>query len=292
MELKEPRKKSYSRRQSKSFLSLFEQRSAPPAYFDGFSVLVKDEDLIQQLHTKGCFGKANLSRSYPKTRPNDVEIIRKRVYDARKRFPNSGSKKVVVVPNSDSEDDYFTNLKANYCIANSCFKEKLALSLEEAFFLNTAIKCLNIHHQNKILDGNSAWNLFVTTDRYFVQNYAAYHYFRSRNWIVKPGAKFGGDYLLYKQGPAFFHASYLVIIDILDESTLHRRKDMNRRSMEVANLIGLNRLCETVGKELMICQIMWPKDIHNLKFSELNRLSIREVIMKRWMLSENRESHK
>lgn len=53
--------------------------------------------------------------------------------------------------------------------------------------------------------------------------------------------------MLYKEGPAFYHASYVVIIDVLDK-TLKRKEEFNLRSMEVTNIIGLNRLCETAGK--------------------------------------------
>lgn len=53
--------------------------------------------------------------------------------------------------------------------------------------------------------------------------------------------------VLYKEGPAFYHASYVIVIDVLDES-LKRKEEFNHRSMEVTNIIGLNRLCETAGK--------------------------------------------
>lgn len=60
--------------------------------------------------------------------------------------------------------------------------------------------------------------------------------------------------VLYKDGPAYYHASYVVIIDVVDEESFQRRKDMCKRAMDVPNIIGLNRLCETMGK-VRICKL-------------------------------------
>ena len=32
----------------------------------------------------------------------------------------------------------------------------------------------------------------------------------TKGWVVRDGTKFGSDFLLYKHGPPFFHASYSV----------------------------------------------------------------------------------
>jgi tRNA-splicing endonuclease subunit Sen2 len=57
--------------------------------------------------------------------------------------------------------------------------------------------------------------------------------------------------VLYKQGPPFYHASYVVIIHVVDEN-FQKIEDMNRRSMENRCLMGLNRLCETAGKVVIV----------------------------------------
>ncbi|KAJ3165600.1 tRNA splicing endonuclease subunit sen2 [Geranomyces variabilis] len=43
-------------------------------------------------------------------------------------------------------------------------------------------------------------------DHEFAVKYAAYHYYRSRGWVVKSGIKFGAEYVLYKHGPIFRHS--------------------------------------------------------------------------------------
>lgn len=89
--------------------------------------------------------------------------------------------------------------------------------------------------------------------------------------------------MLYKDGPAFYHASYIVIIDILSEDTLERRTDLCRRSMNTRNIVGLNRLCESTGKELLIFQIIWPQDVHLLaNDDDIKHVKVKEILMRRW----------
>lgn len=96
--------------------------------------------------------------------------------------------------------------------------------------------------------------------------------------------------MLYKEGPPFYHASYLVIIDVLDEESLERKDDLVRRSMDTVNIIGLNRLCETAGKELLICQIIWPKEATFNTSKDISKLFIKTTLVNRWILPQERES--
>lgn len=170
-------------------------------FFNGFSVTIESPDDMFQIYLNGFFGKGNLSRSYPSFIENDkkVNIIRKRQFLKRKfwseKFAQKKIHKILVVPDSDSEnEDYFRNLKPEYEIDSSYLKEHLQLSLEEAFFLFEAVKCLKIYHNKAILNSEEAWMLFSQSDKSFVPNYIVYHYFRTKNWVVKPGLKFGGDF--------------------------------------------------------------------------------------------------
>lgn len=142
---------------------------------------------------------------------------------------------VVIVPNSDSEDeDYFANLKPKCCLNKIKLEEKLILTLQESFFLLYGLGCLQIVNDNKLLSIKEAWDLFVDTNKNFIPHYVVYHYFRSKGYVVKPGIKFGGDYckiffrcsniifqsstcclfvsVLYKEGPGVNHAEYIVVI--------------------------------------------------------------------------------
>lgn len=103
---------------------------------------------------------------------------------------------VVIVPNSDSEDEnYFANMKPKCCLNKIKLQEKLMLTLQEAFFLLYGLGCLQIVNiDNTLLSIEQCWELFAVAEKNFVPKYVVYHYYRSKGYVVKSGIKFGGDY--------------------------------------------------------------------------------------------------
>lgn len=253
--------------------------------FNGFCVVVENTLEARDVLAASCYGKPNLSKWYHFVNKED-EIIRKRQFETRKGFFDDSNQvnKVIVVEDSDSEDEnYFAKArKPLYEIDRSGLKERIHLDLSEAYFLYKYTKSLVIYQNGVVLDTELCWRQFCTEDKYFVQNYICYHHFRRKNWVVKPGLKFGGDFLLYKEGPAYYHASYVVIIDILDENTLQRKVDLCRRDMNTKNLAGLNRLCESTAKELLIFQILWPNNIQHISNGDIKHIKVKEILMRRW----------
>ncbi|KAL3274117.1 hypothetical protein HHI36_015531 [Cryptolaemus montrouzieri] len=205
---------------------------------------------MKKLVSMGSFGKASLSRSYPQFdgTMEKPQLIRKRQYLNRKKLSDNlalkNTEKVIVLPDSDDDDkDYFTNLQAIYEIDRCGEKETVNLMLEEAFFLQRALGCLNIFYENELLDHSKAWELFSE--------------------------------ILYKDGPAYHHASYVVLIQEHEKGNLD------------TSLMGLHRMCETAGKELLICQVYWPNDEVNP--DNLSNIRIKEILMKRWISSQERQ---
>lgn len=167
--------------------------------YNGVSVIIEDDLEMKKIVSMGCFGKANLSKSYPSFKQNEkVAIIRQRQYSRRKVWGElltpKQSKQIIVVPDSDEEQEYLTNLKATYHIDSSNLKEKVWLTPEEAFFLNEVVSCLDIYYKGEILPSQMSWDIFSESNKYFQFDYIAYSHFRAKNWVVKPGIKFGGDY--------------------------------------------------------------------------------------------------
>lgn len=103
---------------------------------------------------------------------------------------------VVIVPNSESEEEnYFANMKPKCCLNKVKLQEKLMLTPQEAFFLLYGLGCLQIVNlDNTLLNVDKCWDLFVTADKKFINEYIVYHYYRSKGYVVKPGIKFGGAY--------------------------------------------------------------------------------------------------
>ncbi|XP_076627017.1 tRNA splicing endonuclease subunit 2 isoform X1 [Colletes latitarsis] len=203
--------------------------------------------------------------------------------------------KLLVLPNSDSEtENYLKEIKPKIECGSFPVQETLHLTFEETFFLLYGLGCLNlIDFDGNLLDIDSAWNLFCKVDKNFVQKYVVYHYFRSKGWVVKPGLKYGGDFLLYKQGPPFYHASYIVIVDVLDSDSLIRNENKSMHKSTWNNLLGLDRLSETAAKEILFAQVLWPSSVSHtsnmFNVEILSEFSVRELLWRRWNPKHNRD---
>lgn len=75
-------------------------------------------------------------------------------------------------------------------------EETLALLLEEAFFLHFSLRCLKIidFDQTHEFTTEQLLEAFCKIDAKFIERFVVYHYYRSKNWVVKSGLKFGGDF--------------------------------------------------------------------------------------------------
>lgn len=79
-------------------------------------------------------------------------------------------------------------------------EETLALLPEEAFFLHYSLRCLRVMNfeQTHELTTHEMLEKFCNNDEKFIQKFVVYHYYRSKNWVVKSGIKFGGEFCKYK----------------------------------------------------------------------------------------------
>ncbi|XP_022822596.1 tRNA-splicing endonuclease subunit Sen2 [Spodoptera litura] len=188
------------------------------------------------------------------------------------RFQNHDKKDlVVIVPNSESEgENYFENMRPKCCLNKVKIQEKLMLTPEEAFFLLYGLGCLQIVSlDNALLNIEKCWDLFTAVDGRFLSKYVVYHYYRSKGYVVKPGIKFGGDYLLYKEGPAAYHADYVVII-----------RSENKEENWIQTL-GLVRVANTTVKEVIAVEVVKPKKTEVELPKDLKLFSVRELLLSR-----------
>ncbi|XP_076289094.1 uncharacterized protein LOC143213277 isoform X1 [Lasioglossum baleicum] len=203
--------------------------------------------------------------------------------------------KLLILPDSDSEtENYLKNIKPKVESGSFPVQETLHLTFEETFFLLYGLGCLNlIDFDGNLLDIDSAWHFFCKADKSFVQKYVVYHYFRSKGWVVKPGLKYGGDFLLYKQGPPFYHASYIVIVDVVEVDSLIRDESKSMHKPTWNNLFGLERLSETAAKEILFAQVLWPSSVlqssNSLCVDSLSEFSVKELLWRRWNPKNNRD---
>lgn len=165
--------------------------------------------------------------------------------------------------------------------------EYLQLSLEEAFFLAYALGCLSIYYEKEPLTIVKLWQAFTAVQPTFRTTYMAYHYFRSKGWVPKVGLKYGTDLLLYRKGPPFYHASYSVIIELVDDNF----EGSLRRPFSWKSLAALSRVSGNVSKELMLCYLIKPSTMTNEDMETpecMKRIQVQEVILSRWVSSRER----
>ncbi|GAA6233081.1 tRNA-splicing endonuclease subunit Sen2 [Lates japonicus] len=167
--------------------------------------------------------------------------------------------------------------------------EYLQLSLEEAFFLVYGLGCLSVYLHQEPLSIIELWRKFRSLRPDFVSSYAAYHYYRSRGWVPKGGggAKYGADLMLYRKGPPFYHASYSVVVERVDDAF----RGSALRPFSWRSLAALSRITANVSKELMLCHIISPADQSEAELDSpecVSRLKVQEVIVSRWVSSRER----
>uniref|UniRef100_A0A3P9H1K6 tRNA-splicing endonuclease subunit Sen2 n=1 Tax=Oryzias latipes TaxID=8090 RepID=A0A3P9H1K6_ORYLA len=167
--------------------------------------------------------------------------------------------------------------------------EYLQLSLEEAFFLVYSLGCLSVYLAQEPQSVIQLWRRFRSLRPDFTSSYAAYHHFRSRGWVPKggSGAKYGVDFMLYRKGPPFYHASYSVVVEQTDDEF----RGSTLRPFSWRSFAALSRITASVSKELMLCYIVYPGELLKEELDSpvcLSKLKVQEVIISRWVSSKER----
>lgn len=166
--------------------------------------------------------------------------------------------------------------------------EYLQLSLEEAFFLVYALGCLSVHYNEETMTISQLWEMFRCVQPHFETTYIAYHYFRSKGWVPKSGVKYGSDLMLYRKGPPFYHASYSVVVERVDESF---QAAATLRPFSWRSLATLSRITGNVSKELMFCYVIYPNEMTDEELRSpdcVSRIRVQEMIVSRWISSRER----
>ena len=202
-------------------------------------------------------------------------------------------------------------------------QEHLQLNLSEAFFLTYALGILQIRAQatSALLTSETLFTLFrqhcyfparepqdLQPDDPFVLQYVAYHHFRSLGWVVRPGIKFGVDWLLYLRGPVFSHAEFAIIVlpaytHPYWRSTPELQKSSEKKeSKSWWSLHCVNRVQSQVRKSLVVCyvEVPTPSAVPTLAEQKANGkevdiaqtlklYKVRELTLRRWTPNRERD---
>lgn len=183
-------------------------------------------------------------------------------------------------------------------------KEVLQLAPEEALFL-MSLELLIVENTDTPLSLSQFLHLIASTSRPddpFLVRYVVYYHFRRQRLIVKPGLKFGVDYLLYDQPIPFAHAGHCV--NIFGNYHLWGDDDGERLVREQVSWQEINlwqRLMGNVRKRLKLVYVEIPpllnydkdwRDVTGRQEFEniLQRYRIREIMNSRMVIARERDA--
>ena len=175
-------------------------------------------------------------------------------------------------------------------------KEHLQLSSEETTYLAMELNILQVFSPDgSPVTAETLWIHFLCMNGRFIELYTAYRYYRSKGWVPKSGLKFGVDFLLYKEGPSFYHSTYAVVVTLIEQCVEANLESLHKPPMTGLTwreVIALNRVNEAAGKELIVCYVVKPPSLSQDQFKLstcLASLQVCEVFIKRWVPEKERQ---
>ena len=161
-------------------------------------------------------------------------------------------------------------------------KSNIHLCLEEAFYLVHFKQSLKVYvdDEDAILTMEDFWKQCCKRVKNFVHKYIVYQYYRNKGWVPKPGTKFGVHYLLYKDGPSYYHSSYGVVVRSLVCSS----------ELTWQFVVSFIRAMESVNKGAIICEVKAVKTDTELSTpSCITNFIVEETMIHRWVPKQDRE---
>lgn len=221
-----------------------------------FGCYILSPSSIQEIHSQGCFGKGEFSRSKPM---NDVHE-----YNDRSAMEQAQLYMKKINENSDK-----TEIDIRYDT-----KERIVLSHEETFYL-VYHDCLEVIEvktvkSNRKIEKEELFQLFCSVKGFEIK-WAVYYYLRNLGWIVKSGLRFGVDYILYSDHPEKSHSLYGVVLKSKEKSESHD----NFLESWVPILRTL-RIANSVSKGIIFC---YCNTVEGLSYENIIKISDIECVM-------------
>ncbi|XP_055638477.1 tRNA-splicing endonuclease subunit Sen2 [Toxorhynchites rutilus septentrionalis] len=259
--------------------SVDEQTEKIVGIFTGLSVEVCNPEAMLRLSFGGCFGQGTLSRSFPVSVRNhglantQPKVTRERQLERRKEWKRKydlcagNSSEDICVMDEETEKQLAAGIISRKQLKHVVMRkqenpfpvaENLSLGYEETLFLIKELKCLEVRTlEGLLLPQEQLIERFVSIKRSFIPSYVAFIYLKARNWVIKSGLKFGGDFLIYHKGPQFFHASYVVLVQPYRDN----ERLGNIHYMDNHDFQAFNRIAETTAKDLLILEVHYPTSL-------------------------------
>ncbi|MHA1770787.1 MAG: tRNA-intron lyase [Candidatus Thorarchaeota archaeon] len=115
------------------------------------------------------------------------------------------------------------------------------------------LECAYLSEQNRLRVHDPTANRFLTTEELikrglersdeFWDRFLVYKHLRERNYIIRPGLKFGTDFAVYELGPGLDHAPFLVHVI------------PQRKGVLPLDIVRAGRLATSVRKKFIIATV-------------------------------------
>ncbi|CAA0811956.1 tRNA-splicing endonuclease subunit Sen2-1 [Striga hermonthica] len=163
-------------------------------------------------------------------------------------------------------------------------KQWFQLSLEEALYLSSILKCMKLVGENKSTKSDEElWCHMMSKYYNFPVMFKAYSHLRMKNWVVKSGSLYGVDFVAYRHHPSLVHAEYAVIV-LSDEG-----ESKNGRLNSWSDFHCTLRLCGGVVKTLLLLHVRRMNGDGRICVSSLDDYNVEERIVSRWNPEKSRE---
>ncbi|KAK7336603.1 hypothetical protein VNO77_17149 [Canavalia gladiata] len=164
-------------------------------------------------------------------------------------------------------------------------KQWFQLSLEEAFYLSYSLKCLKINGSDTSPQNDEElWHNMKSKKEIFPCFYKAYSHLRMKNWVVRSGAQYGVDFIVYRHHPARVHSEYGVLV-LSDGDD----KDLNGRLRVWSDIHCTTRLLGSVAKILLVIYVNKNGNSDESPLCLAN-YTVEERTITRWSPEQCRES--
>ncbi|MHA1385038.1 MAG: tRNA-intron lyase [Candidatus Helarchaeota archaeon] len=134
------------------------------------------------------------------------------------------------------------------------FNRPLELSLIEAYYLLEEKK-IEIFDDEKKISADEFLKLVREHYENFDSKYTVYKDLRKKNFVVRPGLKFGADFGVYEHGPGIDHAPF--IVHVLP----------NTKKISAIEMVRAGRLATSVRKKFIIATLPMPDKINYFIFT-------------------------
>ena len=128
------------------------------------------------------------------------------------------------------------------------------LTLLEALFLHQNSQ-ITVEYKNNLLTKDEFKKMLLKLEFQLLEDlYFVYRDLRTKNYILKPGLKFGSDFSVYKKGPGIDHAPFLI------------RVFPRGSKIHPLDLVSAGRLANSVKKRYVMASVISESEIKYYEF--------------------------